>query len=97
MREDLDPVETQEWLDALESVLEFEGSERAAFLLDRLASEARRKGLPVPYSANTPYLNTIPPDKETRHPGVRAIEHRIRSLTRWDALAVVLRPIKVSR
>ena len=58
--------------------------------------EARRKGAPVPYSANTPYLNTIPPDREAPHPGDRAIEHRIRSYIRWNALAIVLRANKES-
>ena len=93
---DLDPLETREWLDALTSVLEFEGPERTHFLLDELVIEARRKGTPVPYSANTPYLNTIPPDREARHPGDRAIEQRIRSLIRWNALAIVLRANKES-
>ncbi|MBV9782685.1 MAG: pyruvate dehydrogenase (acetyl-transferring), homodimeric type [Acidisphaera sp.] len=96
MLADHDPTETREWLDALASVLAFEGSDRAQFLLEQLADEARRKGAPVPYSANTPYLNTIPPDKEARHPGNRAIEHRIRSLIRWNAVATVLRANKLS-
>src|SRR3954464_8039718 len=93
---DSDPLETQEWRQALDSVLEFEGPDRAHFLLGELFSEARRKGSPAPYSANTPYLNTIPPDREARHPGDRAIEHRIRSLIRWNALAIVLRANKES-
>src|SRR3712207_4449444 len=88
---DLDPGETQEWIDALDSVLAFEGAKRAFQLLDEVISEARRKGAAVPYSATTPYLNTIPPDKEDPHPGDRAIEHRIRSYIRWNALAIVLR------
>jgi pyruvate dehydrogenase E1 component len=96
MLEDVDPVETREWLDALGSVLDFEGTDRAFFLLDELIAESRRKGSPVPYSANTPYLNTIPPEKEERHPGDRAIEHRIRSLIRWNAVAIVLRANKES-
>ena len=58
---DRDPSETQEWRDALGSVLAFEGPERARYLLEELVTEARRQGAPVPYSANTPYLNTIPP------------------------------------
>src|SRR5262249_26723 len=91
-----DSIETQEWRDALGSVLEFEGPERAHFIIDQIISEARRKGAPVPYSANTPYLNTIAPDKEERHPGDRAIEHRIRSFIRWNALAIVLRANKHS-
>src|SRR4051812_25256841 len=57
---------------------------------------ARRKGAPVPYSANTPYLNTIPVERQPQHPGDRAIEHRIRSVIRWNALAIVLRANKVS-
>jgi pyruvate dehydrogenase E1 component len=96
MLDDLDPVETREWRDALDSVLEFEGADRAGFLLEELVDEARRNGTPVPYSANTPYLNTIPPGKETPHPGDREIEHRIRSLIRWNAVAIVLRANKAS-
>src|SRR6188768_2826413 len=93
---DNDPLETQEWREALASVLEFEGPDRAHYLLDELFTEARRKGTPVPYSGTTPYLNTIPPDREAQHPGDRAIEHRIRSYIRWNALAIVLRANKES-
>ncbi|MBV9250627.1 MAG: pyruvate dehydrogenase (acetyl-transferring), homodimeric type [Acetobacteraceae bacterium] len=93
---DIDPLETQEWREALGSVLAFEGPERAQFLLEAITEESRRQGAPVPYSANTPYLNTIRPDQEARHPGDRAIEHRIRSLIRWNALATVLRANKES-
>jgi pyruvate dehydrogenase complex dehydrogenase (E1) component len=93
---DLDPAETREWLDSLEGVIEVEGQERAAFLLDELLGRARRRGTPLPYSATTPYLNTIPPDRQARHPGDRAIEHRIRSYIRWNALALVLRANKES-
>src|ERR671939_1899658 len=95
-QQDIDPAETQEWLESLEGVIEVEGQDRAAFLLDELLSRARRRGTPVPYSATTPYLNTIPPDREERHPGDRAIEHRIRSYIRWNALAIVLRANKHS-
>jgi pyruvate dehydrogenase E1 component len=93
---DVDPTETQEWLASLDGVIEVEGQDRAAFLIDELLGRARRRGTPVPYSANTPYLNTIPPDREERHPGDRAIEHRIRSYIRWNALAIVLRANKES-
>jgi pyruvate dehydrogenase E1 component len=93
---DTDPTETREWRDALGSVLAFDGSARAEFLLGELVNEARRKGAPVPYSANTPYLNTIPPESEARHPGDHAIESRIRSYIRWNALATVLRANKES-
>ena len=93
---DLDPAETREWIDALDSVLAFEGADRAFHLLDEVVAEARRKGAAVPYSATTPYLNTIPVEKEDRHPGDRAIEHRIRSFIRWNAMAIVLRANKES-
>ena len=63
---DVDPVETREWLEALEGVLEVEGAERLHFLLEQLMGEARAKGARVPYSATTAYLNTIPPDRERR-------------------------------
>jgi pyruvate dehydrogenase E1 component len=93
---DPDPTETQEWMDALTSVLEFEGPERAHFLLRELISVGRRWRAPVPYSPNTPYLNTIPPEREERPPGDSAVEHRIRSLIRWNELAMVLRANKES-
>ncbi len=91
MLEDLDPGETQEWIAALESVLAVEGPQRASHLLDELAQEARRSGAAVPYSANTPYLNTIPPDAEPPYPGDLEVERRIRSAVRWNAVATVLR------
>jgi pyruvate dehydrogenase E1 component len=93
---DLDPLETREWLDALDSVVVFDGADRATFLLDELLDGARRSGVPVPYSANTPYLNTIPPDREARIPGDQEIEQTIRSLIRWNAIATVLRANKES-
>lgn len=88
---DIDPQETQEWLDALETVLVNEGAERAHFLLEKLVEKARRSGTYLPYSANTAYINTIPPGKEERSPGNHALEHRIRSYIRWNAMAMVLR------
>lgn len=88
---DIDPQETQEWLDALESVLINEGPERAHFLLEKLVEKARRSGAYLPYSANTAYINTIPTGREVRSPGDNAIEHRIRSYVRWNAMAMVLR------
>src|SRR3954451_1479392 len=96
MQNDLDPVETRDWLDALDSVLEFDGADRAYFLIDGLIDQARRNGAPVPYSANTPYLNTIPPQQEASYPGDREIEHTLRSLIRWNAVAIVLRANKES-
>jgi len=91
MPSDLDPAETQEWRESLDAVLEFDGPDRAYFLLGELIGEARRNGAPVPYSANTPYLNTIPPQRERRNPGDQEIEHAIRSMIRWNAVAIVLR------
>ncbi|SFU60191.1 pyruvate dehydrogenase E1 component [Methylobacterium sp. 174MFSha1.1] len=93
---DLDPVETQEWLDSLDGVLEVEGPDRAHFLIEQVIEGARKKGAPVPYSANTAYLNTIPADKQDPHPGDRVIEHRIRSAIRWNAIAIILRNNKDS-
>ncbi len=91
---DPDPQETQEWLDALEAVLEREGPDRAHYLLEKLIEKARRSGAYLPYSANTAYINTIPPAKEERSPGNHELEHRIRSYARWNALAMVLRANK---
>jgi pyruvate dehydrogenase E1 component len=88
---DIDAEETQEWLDALASVAETEGIERAHFLLERLIDAARRSGVDLPYSANTAYLNTIPPARETYTPGDPALEWRIRSINRWNAMAMVVK------
>jgi len=87
---DLDPQETQEWLEALESVLENEGPDRAHFLLERLIDKARRSGAYLPYSANTAYVNTIPLTKQDPFPGERSMERRIRSFVRWNAMAMVV-------
>ena len=82
---DIDPQETQEWLEALESVLTQGGSDRAHYLLERLVEKARRSGAYLPYSATTAYINTIPPGKEDRSPGNYELEHRIRSYVRWNS------------
>jgi pyruvate dehydrogenase E1 component len=87
---DIDPQETQEWLDALDAVLEVEGTERAHYLLESLIDKARRSGTYLPYSLNTAYINTIPPHKEQRSPGDAALEARIRSINRWNAMAMVV-------
>jgi len=91
---DPDTQETQEWLDALEAVIEQEGPERAHYLIERLVELARRTGINLPYKATTAYINSIPPGKEIPSPGDHAIEHRIRSYVRWNALAMVLRANK---
>ena len=91
---DIDPQETQEWLDALDSVLALEGTDRAHYLLGKLVEKARRSGAYLPYSATTAYINSIPPGKEEKSPGDHALEHRIRSYVRWNAMAMVLRANK---
>ena len=88
---DLDPLETQEWLDALRAVQQHQGPERANFLVDTLVREARRQGIYIPASLNTAYRNTIAPENEARTPGNRDIEHKIRSAIRWNAMAIILR------
>ncbi len=88
---DPDPQETREWLDALEAVIEEAGPERAHFLVERLIELGHRAGINIPYSANTDYVNTIPVDRQPLAPGDYAIENRIRSYIRWNALAMVLR------
>ncbi len=93
---DIDPQETQEWLDSLDAVLENEGVERAHFLLERLIDKARRSGAYLPYSANTAYLNTIPVQQQPRFPGDRAMERRIRSFVRWNAMAMVVQANRLS-
>lgn len=87
---DLDPQETLEWIESLESVLEREGPERAHFLLEQLVDKARRSGAYLPYSAKTAYVNTIPVSQQRPIPGDQAIEHRIRSVIRWNAAAMVV-------
>jgi len=94
VNQDADPQETREWLDSLESVLESGGAERAHFLLEHLVDKARRSGAYLPYSANTAYINTIPPAAEDPMPGNLELEHRLRSLIRWNAIAMVLRANK---
>jgi|TARA_B110000971_G_scaffold65183_1_gene66793 pyruvate dehydrogenase E1 component len=87
---DLDPQETLEWIESLESVLDREGPERAHFLLEQLIDKTRRSGAYLPYSAKTAYVNTIPVSKQKPIPGDQAIEHRIRSVIRWNAAAMVV-------
>jgi pyruvate dehydrogenase E1 component len=96
VKPDIDPQETQEWLDAMEAVLEREGVERAHYLLERLIDKARRSGAYLPYSANTAYVNSIPLTHQERFPGDRAMERRIRSFIRWNAMAMVVQANRMS-
>ena len=91
---DPDALETKEWLDALEAVIEREGPERAHHLLGTLVEKARRSGAFIPFSANTAYVNTIPPHLEERSPGDHALEDRIRAYCRWNAMVMVARANK---
>jgi len=88
---DTDPQETQEWLEAIEAVLEQEGTERAHFLLETLIDKARRSGAYLPYNATTAYLNTIPVHLQQKLPGDPTMERKIRALIRWNAIMCVLR------
>jgi pyruvate dehydrogenase E1 component len=96
MVNDNDTLELQEWRAAFASVLAFEGPHRAAEIIQDLIHEAQLHGVHVPFSATTPYINTISPTQETPQPGNREIERKIRSLVRWNALAIVLRANKES-
>ncbi|MES2580655.1 MAG: pyruvate dehydrogenase (acetyl-transferring), homodimeric type [Pseudomonadota bacterium] len=86
-----DPLETQEWLDALTAVIENEGTERAHFLLEAMIDKARRSGSNLPYNATTAYVNTIPTHLQQRLPGDPELERRVRALVRWNAIMTVLR------
>ncbi|NOX76866.1 MAG: pyruvate dehydrogenase (acetyl-transferring), homodimeric type [Gammaproteobacteria bacterium] len=88
---DVDAVETHEWLEALEAVIENEGVERAHFLLEQMIDKARRSGANLPFSASTAYVNTIPPHMEAPLPGDQALEDRIRCYIRWNAMAMVVK------
>ena len=90
-RNDADALETREWLDALSAVIGAEGGERAHFLLEQLIDHARQAGIEVPFSANTPYTNTIAPDQEERSPGNLELEGRLRAYMRWNAMVMVVR------
>jgi pyruvate dehydrogenase E1 component len=94
MQHDIDPLETQEWLQALESVIQFQGEERAGFLVKQLLDKATDAGIPTPDAITTPFRNTIPVVQEKRMPGDLFMERRIRSLVRWNALAMVMRANK---
>ena len=94
MPKDLDPIETSEWLDAISSVIEEEGIERASFLMTKLAKKLNEEGAIPSYNLTTPFRNSIPVKDEATMPGDLFMERRIRSLIRWNALAIVLRANK---
>lgn len=88
---DIDPLETREWLEALDAVLEHDGSDRARFLLDTLRRGLEQRGVPFTVPRHTPYVNSIPPEAEPSFPGDLEVEARIESLVRWNAAAIVTR------
>ncbi len=88
--DDIDPVETQEWLESIDSVLRVEGPERAHFLLERLIDHTRRSGVYLPFKPNTAYVNTISTGQEPEYPGDRALERRLEAYIRWNAMAMVV-------
>ncbi|MBA2113694.1 Pyruvate dehydrogenase E1 component [Planctomycetes bacterium FF15] len=91
---DVDPAETQEWLDSLDYVLEGKGDDRVRFLLSALENRAHARGVDVPFAANTPYINTIHSSEQPAYPGNREFERRIKSIIRWNAMAMVTRANK---
>ncbi len=93
---DSDPQETREWLDALDYVIHRDGGPRATYLLDRLKERAFHHGVRYASSATTPYVNTIPVDRQPDYPGDRAIERKIKSIIRWNAMAMVVKANKES-
>ena len=91
---DIDAQETSEWLEALSTILEDEGSERAQFILEQVMDKARKEGVNLPHGINTNYVNTIPSDQQPVYPGDLKIEQRIRSIIRWNAIMIVMRASK---
>jgi pyruvate dehydrogenase E1 component len=89
--DDRDPAETQDWLDALDALIESGGEERASYVLEQLQLAALRRGLNVPARFNTPYINTVPADDQPPFPGDRKLERRIKGFARWNAMAMVAR------
>jgi pyruvate dehydrogenase E1 component len=91
LQQDVDAVETGEWLDAFDMLVEKEGRERATFILRKLLDRARTRRVPLPPVLNTPYINTIPLAEQPQYPGNLEIEQRISAIVRWNALAMVVR------
>ncbi len=94
LNRDIDAQETSEWLDALATILEDEGTERAQFIVKKLIEQARKDGVKLPSDINTNYLNTIAPADQPIYPGDLELERRIRSVIRWNAIMIVMRASK---
>ena len=95
-KDDIDPIETNEWIESLNSVIENDGSSRASYLLSKVIDQAYKSGLVIPDTRTTPYINTIPPEAETKSPGDQNIEKKIRAYIRWNAAAMVVKANKKS-
>src|SRR3989440_9429718 len=93
---DIDAVETSEWLEALDAVVAHDGPDRARHILQRVVERAQHAGTEPIATLNTPYLNTIPLEREAKLPGDPALERRLRSIVRWNAMAMVVRANKYS-
>ena len=91
---DIDPIETQEWLDSLSAVINKDGSSRAHYILKKLIDETYKEGINKPLTRTTPYINSISPENEVKSPGDQNIERKIRSLIRWNAAAMVVKANK---
>ncbi len=94
--DDVDAVETSEWLEALDAVVEHDGPHRAGELLTRVIERAQHAGTGMIASLNTPYVNTIAVEREAQLPGDPALERRLRSIVRWNSIAIVVRANKES-
>jgi len=95
-KDDIDPIETNEWIDSLNSVIENDGSSRASYLLNKVIDQAYKSGLVLPDTRTTPYINTIPPHAEIKSPGDQNIEKKLRAYIRWNAAAMVVKANKKS-
>ena len=92
---ELEALETREWLESLDYVLQHGGPARVGRLLRDLGVHATKNGVKLPFTANTPYINTIHTSDEVPYPGSREIERRIKSLVRWNAMAMVVRANRI--
>ena len=93
-KDDIDPIETQEWIDSLNAVIENDSASRAGYILKKIIDVAYSKGLVLPDTRTTPYINTIPAESDVRSPGDQNIERKIRAYIRWNAAAMVVRANK---
>ena len=96
LQQDIDPQETREWLEALDAVVDHDGPDRAQHLLERVVGHAQLTGAAPAPAGTTPYINTIPPQHEPEYPVDEELERRVRSLMRWNAIAMVLQANKES-